>query len=882
VDAVSEFKVVTNNMSAEYGYRAGAKVLVTTRSGTNDYHGSLYHFLRNEKLDGTNFFANRSGNKKPSYRQYQYGGVFGGPLIRNRTFFFGSYQGTNIRLGQSYLNTVPSRAILERGDFNGQPVQRRNVYDPLTLTGTGAAAVRSLFPGNIIPLSRWDPVSKAVVALYPISNVAGRDDLPDNYFFSPSDKDDGNQYDMRFDHNLSDNHRLFGRYSIRDQFRDEPGILPYPATGGLGQTIDLKGHNIVSALSSTISPTMFNELRFGFSKFDTKFDIQFSENLNPQFGIKNAPGDSFGDGADHGYSRFTPSGFVEIGARSFWPNYNNLANYMLTDSLLIQRGRHTIKFGGELRKSSIYRDAARFRRGQFAFDGRFTAQNPNVGNSRGNTGNGMADFLLGWANNASWGTNLGENATTPYMGFFLQDDWRVNSRLTLNFGIRYELFFNPVFPDPDNQRIARYLYEGINVSSRDQEKFVFPTSSWDCGCNNDRNNWAPRVGLAYTLNPKTVIRAGAGIFYGENNQINEYGRFVPGPPRALELTGPQGFEQTTLKVQDGFPDLPVGQVPRGTGITVFPDFLPTLYAGQWFLDVQRTLPGDFLLTVGYNGTAGTHLTTGRNINQPFTPSATVASNQRLNRPEFNAITLVENMLNSNYNSLTVKAERRFAQGFTLLSSFTWSKNIDYGNEALLDGSPGSVTPHELSRERSRSTLDRRLAYVISGVYELPFGKGRRYLQSGPANWFLGGWQIGGLVSLLSGLPLSHTINVNNQNLGGAVRGDWVRSPNLPADQRTIDTWFDTGFVIPSAPGVVSNSGRNLIDGPGRKNIDLLVSRTFLFPWEGHQLQFRFEAFNATNTPNWGAPATGVGTPTAGRINQAEDPRRIQFSLKYYF
>jgi len=882
VDAVGEFKVVTNNMSAEHGYRSGAKVLVSTKAGTNEFHGSVYEFLRNDALDGTNFFANRNGSKKPTYRQNQYGATFGGPLIKNRTFFFGSFQGTHIRVGQSYTQTVPSRDIVERGDFSQQPIQRRNVYDPLTLTGTAANAVRLPFANNVVPRNRWDPLVGPIMALYPASNVAGRDNLPDNYFFSPSNADDARQYDVRIDHNLTANHRIMGRYSLRDQFRNEPGTLPYPATGGQGQTVDLLGHNVVGSIQSTLSPTLFNEARFGFSKFDTRFDIPFTENLNKQFGIKGAPGDNFGDGLDYGLARFTPSGFAEVGSRSFWPNINNLANFMFSDQALWQRGRHTLKFGVEYRFNNTYRDAARFRRGQFAFDGRYTSQFPNVGTSRGNTGNGLADMLLGWSSNSQYGLNLGENGNLPYLGYFIQDDWKISNRVTLNIGLRYELFMQSRFPDPDRQRVARYLLEGINVGTRAEERFVFPQSGNDCGCKLDKNDWAPRLGLAWNVTDKTVLRLGGGLFYGENNTIENSGRFTVGPPRALEINAQQNFERTTIFVQTGFPTLPTGVVPAGVGVSVSPDKLPTLYAGQWFADLQRTLPFDTLLTVGYNGTKGTNLFVSRNVNLPMTPSATAAANTRLIRPQFNAVNLGENMLHSSYHSMTVKAERRFSNGFTFLSSFTWSHNIDQGNEALLDGSPGIVTPYELSRERSNSTLDRRLAWISSGVWELPFGKGRAYLQSGFGAWVLGGWQLGGIFSKYTGLPVSHSINVNNQNLGGAVRGDWVRNPNLPSSERTIDRWFDTGFVVATAPGAISNAGRNLIVGPGRTNLDVTVARVFPMPWEGHALQFRFESFNFTNTPNFGPPAAGVGTPTAGRINNAEDPRRIQFALKYSF
>ncbi|MBI5281460.1 MAG: carboxypeptidase regulatory-like domain-containing protein [Candidatus Solibacter usitatus] len=884
VDAVSEFKVVTNNMSAEYGYRAGAKVLVSTKSGTNTFHGSVYEFLRNEKLDGANFFANRSGATKPTYRQNQFGATLGGPAIRNKTFFFGSYQGTRIRTGQSYISTVPSDDILVRGDFSRQPANIRNVFDPLTQTGSGTAVKRQPFSANVIPASRWDPVVKRILGFYPKPNINGVDaNAPSNYYYGPSDADDAGQYDFRGDHNFNDKHRFFARYSLRDQLRAQNGTLPYPAMGGQGQTVDLKGHNIASALSSAFTPTLFNELRYGFSQFDTRFDIPFTQNLNKDLGIKNAPGDSMGDGLDHGWTRFSPGNYSEIGARSFWPNVNNLANYNIADSLVWQKGKHTLKSGAELRRSNVYRDAARFRRGQFAFNGNFTSESPNVGSSRANTGNGMADMLLGYVSGGNYGNNQGESIDNWYYGFFVQDDFKLTSRLTLNAGLRYEIFNKATFPGASKQSISRYLYAGVNVAARSDERFVYPGGNGDCGCRNDHNNWAPRLGLAYSLNGKTVIRAGGGIFYGEPNSLStENANFRSGPPKSADIALQTTPDNTTYFVKDGFPAFSNTVVQRGVTVYVFPDFRPTLYAAQWYLDLQRNLPLDTLLTVGYIGTKGTHLHNITNVNLPQTPSATVPANQRYARPEFSNVSLHQNDQNSSYNSFTAKAEKRFSRGLTFLGAFTWSHNIDTGNEDLFDGGAGAVTPWNMRYERSSSSLDRRFGFVMSAVYELPFGKGRRLLTSGPASAVFGRWQVGGLFSRYTGLPSGHSINVNNQNLGGAVRGDWLREPNLPSGQRTIDRWFDTGFVIPSAPGVTSNSGRNLIRAPGRVNMDLSIARDFAMPWEHHQVQFRFESFNLANHANFGAPNGAVGSANAGRITAAEDPRRIQFALKYVF
>ena len=889
VDAVGEFKVITNNMSAEYGYRAGAKVVVTTKSGTNELHGSAYEFFRNEKLDGANFFANRAGNEKPTYRQNQYGVSLGGPVFipkmydgRNRTFFFGSYQGTKIRVGRSYVSSVPSRDIIERRDFSNQPAVRNRIFDPLTTTGTAAAAVRQQFVNNIIPLNRVDPVAMAVASLYPASNIQGLDNLPNNYFFSPADADDGHQYDFRGDHNFNDNHRFFVRYSLRDQFRNEPGVLPFPATGGQGQTVDILAHNLATAITSSFSPTILNEFRVGWSRFNTAFDIPETENRNAQLGIRNAPIETYNPDNARGMTRFSPGGFAEVGTRSFWPNVNNLHNTMFSNTTSVLAGWHSIKFGGEFRRQTVFRDATRFGRGQFSFDTRFTAQNPNVGTSRGNTGNGMATMLLGWASGGTYGNNQGEEVYVPYYGFFVQDDIRLSNRLTLNIGVRYEMFSLAMFPDAENQQIARWLAAPQNVASLADEHLVFPSSSSDIGGQNDRNNFAPRVGLAWSLNEKTVIRTGAGIFYGEPNSLSTEGaNFRSSAPRHTEIALQTNFVETPYFVQEGFPAFDNSIIRPGVSMFAFPDRRRNLQAHQWFFDIQRTLPGDTLLTIGYAGTSAQNLFASQNINLPFTPSANVAANQRLIRPQFNNVSYHDTFLRSNYNALTAKVEKRISKGLTYLASFTYSKNIDQGNEDLFDGGQGAVNPYNLAPERARSNLDRTFGFISSVVYELPFGKGRPYLQSGPGSWFLGGWQLGGIVSLYSGFPIPHTFNVNNQNLG-VVRGDYVRSPNLPSSERTIDRWFDTGFVTASPLGEFSNAGRNLIVGPGAKNFDAMVARNFRLPMEGHEIQFRAEAFNATNTANFGRPAAGVGTPAAGAITTAADPRRIQFALKYVF
>lgn len=898
VDSVGEFKVVTNNTSAEYGYRMGAKVIVSTKSGTNDLHGTLFEFLRNDKLDATNFFANRSGASKPSYRLNQFGGTLGGPIQKNRMFLFGSVQGTRIRLGRSFVSTVPSQAVVD-GNFDNQPNPTREIYDPLTYNSTTRR--RTAFPNFTIPRSRFDPVSAAVIDIYPRPNIPGRENLPNNFFYSPSNTNDFDQYDVRWDYNISNAHRTFVRYSHRNEFKFENGPMPPPAVGGTGQTVDLPGHNLSWSLHSTFGATKFNEVRLGYTFFPTVFDIPISENLQSQFGIKGAPGDTLNDGRDNGFALFIPGdGFNQLGPRAFWPNFNDLTNWQIADNFTFVKGSHTIKVGGEWRRSRVPRDPSRFRRGQFNFSGDYTTELPFDSASRARTGNGMADMLLGWAQNETWGFPNGETTVVPYMGAFFQDDWKISSRLTLNLGLRYELFFPPLFPDPTRQTVSRFLTE-INGRAPDPREFlapaaggfgeqdylplfVTPADGRDCGCIVDKNNFAPRFGLAYRLTSRTVIRSGVGMYYGEHdNAQSEAGRFFTGAPLANEFNAPQDRDITRLFVKDGFaPVTPFGFPRAGLSVNTSRDFLPQPYAYQWFFDWQQELPGDTLLTLGYQGTGSRQLFYNININQPLTPDPVVANNRRFRRPFFNGVSQSNVGDNTSYNALTIKAEKRFSKGLTFLSSFTWSHNLDYGDENLQQGNGSTLFTYNRRFDRGNASLDRRLAYVASFVYELPFGKGRPFLNSGPGSWVFGGWQLGGIVSLLAGTPDAHTINQNTTNVGGANRGDLVRNPNLPRSQRTIDKWYDTTAVIPGQPGQFDNAGRNLIVGPPLYNFDFSLNKNFHMPWEGHFIQFRFESFNFTNTPAFGRPNTAFGTAAAGTINAADEPRRIQFGLKYVF
>ncbi|MDE0261897.1 MAG: TonB-dependent receptor [Bryobacterales bacterium] len=886
VDAVGEFKVVTNNMSAEYGFRMGPKVLVSIKSGSNELHGSAFEFVRNEKLDATNFFANRSGAEKPTLRQNQFGGTLGGPIIRNKTFGFFSYQGTRIRLGRSFLATVPS-GLTRSGDFSMERTNFNQIFDPATTVGTGADASREPFPNNTIPASRFDPVSTPLLSRYPSSNVEGREFGFNNYFRAPSDADDTDQYDFRVDHNVSDSDRVFFRMSIRRQFRVNQSPLPVEAGGQGGQTVDLNGDNLAFNWTHSFSPTLHNEARFGFTHFPTRFDTLIQEPLNATLGIKGAPGDTFGDGFDQGFSFFNINGYNNLGTPCCWPNINNMDNIQIVENLLWQKGNHGIKIGFDYRRLNIFREAMRFRRGQFLFNRVFTAEQPNIGRSRARTGNGLAEMMLGTVGQTRVGNPAGENAVVPYTGIYIQDDWKVTPKLTLTLGVRWELFNRGYYPKghiPGRTGVSNYITAYNGLAPGEEEYWDRPEDGSDCGCENDRNNFAPRVGFAYRLNEKTVIRASAGLFYGEGDIVTDGSAWSRQVPDFTEIITPT-FDNITpvTLVKDGFlpVTLPAEEPLPNTGASASYRSQPTQYASQWFIDIQRELPENTVWIIGYQGSATSFLQYRFDINNPG-PHPTIPARARRLRPQRTGVTLGEPGANASYNALVTRLEKRFSKGVTFLTSYTWSHNIDNNTQFLDSGLFNVANHYDRGAERASANIDMTQSFTSSFTWQLPFGKNRAFGANwgGAADAILGGWQIGGLVSLRTGFPFEVTFPGDPQNSGTTNRGNRVGSGVL--SNPTIDNWFDQSAFVVSEPGVFGTTGRNPLRGPGGKNFDFMLGKRFRMPWEGHTVQFRFEAFNFTNTPQFGQPVGGMLRAATGTINRAGEPRRIQFGLKYLF
>lgn len=875
VDAVGEFRVVTNNLSAEYGNRMGGQVFVNIKSGTNQVHGSAYEFLRNANLDGTNFFANRVGAKKPPYKQNQFGGTVGGPVRKDKTFFFASFEGTRTRLGRSFTSTVP---VLEErnGDFN----RIRPVYDPATTLGTAASFTRQPFAGNIIPKTRWDPLFPKLLNLYPTPTDNSK--IVNNYFYSPSESNDVDTYDFKGDHNISDGSRLSVRYSRRNRDRYEPGPLPLPADGALATTTKIRSQSLAAAYNLSLTPTIANEFRFGFTNMPTSFDIPYDTATFADFGIKGIPKTSFDVSNNHGLSRFSPGGYSELGARSFWPNTNNLKVYQLNDTLFKAWGKHNTRFGAEFKRENVFRNAARFARGQFVFVREFTANPAN----RGATGDGLAEFMLGLASGGTIGNENGENLWVNNFATFVQDDWKITPRLTLNLGLRYDIFFAPTFPDGG---VSTFDLDFSRTGSTDIQ-LKQTNIKGSCGCKNDLNNLAPRVGLAYRLTNKTVVRSGFGLIYAQADALQtQWARVQNQAPDFVEIGfGTIDRINPRLTLSGGFPavQLPATSVPGPNSVAIdAPNkFLPAQYSNQWFFDLQRELILDTLLTVGYSGNSTHKLLTGINYNIPFNivPSSVPVANLRL-WPFYTAVNRQEPLGNLSYNALMVRLEKRFSKGLTFLSAYTWSHAIDNVDEVGNNDAGTVLKPWDRRLNRANSLTDVRHNYVLSTTYELPVGKGKHFLATTNrlTDAVLGGWQVSAIVGRTSGLPFTVTTSGGITNAGGADRPNRLGVGTVPADQRTIDRWFDLAAFQVQPNYTYGNSGRNILTGPTLKNVDFSLAKSFAIV-ERVRLQFRAEAFNATNTPFFGLPGNNINGAGAGQITSAGEPRRVQFALKLLF
>ncbi len=851
LEAVQEFRIQTSLPSAEFSQAGGGVVDVVTKSGGTRWHGSAFEYLHNEVTDARNFFDDPS-LQRPIFRQNQFGGSLGGALPFPSTYFFATYEGLRGKAGKSSLNIMPD-SIVRSGDFRG----RSPIFDPLNLDPiTGQ---RRPFPNNVIPSDRLDPIAKRYLDLYePLPN---RSQGTSNYLDATPNENSDDNVSTRLDRGFRRYGRIFGRYTLNEQRGRVAGAFPVrPFQEHIRSQQVALGHTLGGL-------RWLNEARFSFTRLRV-FDVPenaFRNNVARDLGVSGLPDDPF----TYGLPFFLITNFSTVTDSPSLPQTQRDNLWHLADGVSLIRGRHTWKFGLDWVHFQLNYLQTWLSRGQFVYSGAFTAD-PG---SAEPTGDPFADFLLGFPQVTA--RNVGDTQAylrqNSYAGY-LQDDWRVNSRLTANFGVRYE------YSAP--YREARGNLLSLDYSTLPAAPRLLPVSS---GVEPDRNNVSPRVGIA--LRPlatrELVFRAGYGIYFSPEIATETYDLIRNRVRNESNATDGNGVP--VLTTANGFPQT------SGTGFPSYFGLDPrarTPYVQQWSATIQTLLPSRIVFEIGYLGSKGTHLGRFRQFNTPFheatgenLPPRPGDLQQLRPWPELGKIVQRQHIANSNYHSLQIRAEKRMVRRLALLTSFVWSKSIDDA-DSVIPGqfdSVGAQDERNLRSERGLSffNVGRRLsAGFVCGLPEAP-----------AARRVLSGWELSGIVTLQDGTPLNPVyFAFDGANTGTPNRPDVVPgvSVQLPRDQRSADRFFNTDAFRTPKPYTLGNAGRNILPGPGNNVIDLALHRRFTMR-ESRSIEFRTEFFNAFNHPNFGIPGPYPDFgPFFGKIFSTGEPRRIQFALRVDF
>lgn len=944
VDAVQEFKVQTNTFSAEFGRTGGGVVNMVTKSGTNQLHGTLYEFFRNNHLDANNWFSNRSGTPRPLSTTNQFGLTAGGPVViphvyngHDKTFWFFNYEGLREKRGLTQLFTVPTPAQLQ-GDFSqtftssGQLIQ---IYDPLSTKPDPAHPgqyLRDPFEGNRIPGFRIDPVAAKVRSLWPAPNLPGTPFTgANNYIGNGSAPNTQDQFTGRVDQSLGDKHRLAARLSWSDVQRGAVDFFGNGAgwvnPGGGGVPLTFNARNASLDYTYTVTPTLLFNFRYGFVRqfvFKTPAltgldltTIGFPAAFNDQIFL-------------HALPAFQPSGYRALAPASsdLIQRADNTHSWQANITKVLSR--HTVKTGVDFRFIPIGELQPNAPQGVFNFDARFTGQDPL--RNTPTSGQSIASFLLGYPSSGSIDFNPAVSYSSNYFGAYVQDDFKVSSRLTLNFGVRYEAetgrnerynrlsWFDPAVLNPAGAAAGLpdlrggLEFAGVKGNPARQK-------------NTDWNNFGPRFGFAYSLTPKTVLRGGYGLFYLP----------MTGDDTGRSLGGEGFFAQTSFvssldggltpqdRLSNPFPN-GLNQPPGASqGLTTLlgQDLITvfrgdrTSYTQQWNFDVQQELPGNFLIDAAYAGSKGTKLPIDIQLNQlpdqylalgsallapvpnPFYGLITVGSlsgktvpRGQLLRPypQFGSVSVhAVHEGFSTYNSFQLKVERRFSHGLSLLAAYTASKQLtNVGSRLYINfASPGIQDSNNLRAEKAPGNVDVPQRFVLSYNWELPFGHGKALLNdSGFLNAVFGGWQINGVTTAQGGAPLGLSTSVNQTNSfgGGSRPNNNGQSAKLSGSvESRLNRYFDISVFSQPPAFTFGNTARTLSDlrAPGMVNFDFSVIKNNRWK-ERYNMQFRAEFFNLLNHVNFGAPGTTFGSSTFGVISSASDARVIQLGLKLLF
>jgi outer membrane receptor protein involved in Fe transport len=856
-DALEEFSVLTNNFSAEYGRNSGAVVNAVTKAGTNQVHGSLWEFLRNDVLDARSFF----GISKGKLRRNQFGTAVGGPIVRDKAFFFGSYEGVRQSTGTTRSGLVTPTAAERTGDFS-QSLQRPR--DPLN---------NQPFPNGVVPAARFDPATlKFLAALnVPLPNASGN-----RYIYNPPESTGSDQYLGRVDYSLSNSQRLSARL-----FKTRARDLLTAGLPVLTSEVAFRTTNLTGQHTWTASPAFLLVSQYTWNKslIDRgPLPIGAKPVAYTDFGVKVNRG-----GLDALGKQLVPH--YRGGVTGYWDlNQDNLVlidrpTQQFLENASWTRGSHLLKFGGEYRWSKSDRVTANGVDPQFTFNGQFT-------------GNAFADFLLGRALRFTQGSVRINQIRAQTFSLYVQDDWKASRTLSLNFGLRYE----PQFPFYSaNDELTLFRPGRRSAAYATAPAGLVYAGDADVprgGTGSDLNNVAPRFGFAW--NPKgtgkTSVRGAYGVFF-DIPRFHELSHFVNSPPYSLQITvqQPQSFSDPYAGLQNPFPYAPPSTPqqraaysflrPVTVGLSVDPYFAAP-YAQQWNLNLQHEVAPGYTVTAAYIGTKGTRLPIRRELNPAvFRAGATVANTdaRRIYAPDFASIISYENVINSTYHALQLTLNKRFSRGFTVLASYNYSKSID-GMSLDVDGFNGQDTMN-LRPDKALSDFDVRHRFLTSFLWELPGPSARA------AKWILGGWQANGILILQAGAPFT-VVSGQDRALTatGTQRPDVNGNPRLdPGRSRDqlMAQYFNPSFFSLPAMGSYGNSGRNSLIGPGNAGFDFALFKRFRIR-ETWQLQYRLEMFNALNHANLGTPRANISAARPGQIDTTSGPRILQMGLRMTF
>ena len=908
IDALQEFKVETGVYSAEFG-RGAVQINVATRSGSNDFHGTLFEFIRSDTFDSKEY--GQVGDKNPFLRN-QFGFTLGGRVIRDKLFFMSNFETlreTKTLQGLSNVATDRMRA----GDFSASG---RTIYDPATrvystdATGNIRAVSAQPFPNNTIPMARFNPVAVKLLEFYPKATRPG-DDILNNHVRQRDRPITWEQFNQRLDYLENVKSTWYGRFSWGDEDYKEIASFPDQEANILTRTKQALLSNI-----RTFGPSVVNEFRFGYTQFnnDQKRFYAGVRNVTAELGI-------VGLDSPVEQSWGTPSiglglGLTGFGEQGNGPFVGRTSIFQWIDNMSVIRGSHSLRFGGEIRRDRYNEIGNAFTRGSFGFTVNAT-QDPA---RRGVTGHPFADYLLGEVNGPTKARAFSNGLfRATVFSLYLQDTWKITPKLTAELGLRYEntppyhdkyrgimnvIVFEPGVANGDVVPGAKVpvmirpgegdFHEGLPFRFHDG----IPTATGDDllgreTVKRDNNDFAPRVSLAYRPTDLWTVRAGFGMFYVQD--IVE-ARF----DLSRNVGGRSQFTADSEVLNSNLSDPwrnEGGNCSNWTGPCQGPTFTlanntnrRTPYLLQWIFNVQRQLGSNTVVEAGYIGNGGHKLELLRVWNQPVLRKGPNDARTLLQRSPFPAYGLIQTLDshgNSNYHGLALKATRRFSSGLTYLVGFTWSKATDQGSSVRNNTGENQFATdnYNLRREHSLSQFHNAHRFVTSALYELPFGKGKRFQPgSGVVNAIVGGWQVGSIVTLSDGTP------INVGQIGDPLQ---IGTPNVPdatgispiPENRSPDNFWNIAAFNATNPELnyrYGNTGRNLLTTPGLKQWDFSLMKETQIR-EGHRVEFRFEAFNFPNHPNFLAPATDVRQPaTFGKITAARTMRELQFGVKYVF